>query len=94
MLHQYSWSPAWIRFIYASVCGACVVSEPMVDDKPFQAGIHYAQAAIDAMPVVIEELLKNEPERTRLVRSAEELCRTTLTLQRSVEAIKRIVTQS
>jgi len=94
MFHQYTWSPAWIRFIYASVCGACVISEPMADDQPFREGIHYAASSASAMPETIEGLLKNDSERTRLAQAARELCQSSLTLQRSVEEITEIVNRT
>ena len=94
MLHQYRWSPAWIRFGFAAQCGACVVSEPMADTQPFQADIHYASAPAAQLPEVIERLLRDDVERSRLVSAAAELCRTTLTLHHSVRQIAEIVTRS
>ena len=94
MLHQYRWSPAWIRFGFAAQCGACVVSEPMVDTQPFQADVHYAAAPAAQLPEVIQRLLRDDVERGRLVSAAEELCRTSLTLHHSVRQIAEIVTRS
>lgn len=94
MLHQYSWSPAWIRFIYASTCGACVVSEPMADNQPFQPRLHYAAATVPDMPELIETLLADDTERTRLANAARELCSRSLTLRRSVQQIRDVVTGS
>lgn len=94
MLHQYSWSPAWIRFGIAAQCGACVVSEPMPDTQPYQADIHYAPALAAQIPEVIQRLLRDEAERSRLVSAAAELGRTSLTLHHSVRQIAQIVTRS
>jgi len=94
MLHQYPWSPAWIRFGYANACGACVVSEPMPDTRPFQADLHYASAPAAQLPEVIERLLQDEAERSRLVSAAAELCKISLTLHHSVRQIAEIVTRS
>ncbi len=91
MLHQYSWSPAWIRFVHAGMGGACIVSEPVVDDQPFQPGVHYAAAPCDAMPELIERLLGDHRERERLVAASFELCTTSLTLHHSVRQIADLV---
>lgn len=94
MLHQYSWSPAWTRFIYASTCGACVVSEPMADNQPFKPGFHYAAATVPEMPALMETLLKDDMERNRLANAARELCQCSLTLRRSVQQFRDLVMRS
>lgn len=94
MLHQYPWSPAWDRFVLAAQCGACVVSEPMGDDAPFRAGVHYATAGCDRMPALIEHLVRNDVERNQLVEAAAKLCTGVLTLHNSVRKIAGIITGS
>lgn len=94
MLHQYPWSPAWDRFVLAAQCGTCVVSEPMPDDAPFQAGIHYAAAECSEMPALIKCLVHNEAERNQLVEAASRLCTENLTLHNSVRKIANIITGS
>ena len=94
MLHQYSWSPAWIRFVQAGMSGACVVSEPMVDDQPFQPGVHYAAAPCDALPELIERLLGDASERERLAAAAFKLCTTSLTMHHSVRQLVELILRS
>lgn len=86
-LHNYPWSPAWIRFSMAARCGALVVSEPSEDDQPFVAGRHYVACPMEEMPGTIIELLR-EPERCmRITQAAAELCQTELTLENSVQSL-------
>ncbi len=90
-LHSFSWSPAWIRFLFAAQCGTLVVSEPMKDEHPMVAGVHYIAASQKEMPDVICELLK-EPEKIhRLTAAASDLCHRELTLHRAVERLAQLV---
>jgi hypothetical protein len=83
-LHNYPWSPAWIRFVMAALCGAVVVSEPSEDQEPFVAGRHYAAAPAAQLPETIRVLL-NDPAGCAGIRSAAaELCRDSLTMLDSV----------
>jgi len=90
--HNFSWNPAWMRFVMASLCGAVVVSEPTIDDRPFRAGEHYIAATPAAMPDVICRLLEREPERRAIAAAAHELCKTSLTMHRSVTQICALIT--
>jgi hypothetical protein len=86
-LHNCSWDPAWIRFLMAARCGTLVVSEPMYDEHPMIAGVHYVEAALDEMPEVIGKLL-DDPAITRQVTSAAaDLCQHELTLLRATEKL-------
>ncbi len=86
-LHNYPWNPAWIRFLMAARCGTLVVSEPMNDEHPMIAGVHYVAATLDEMPGIICKLLDN-PEKIRQVTSATaHLCHHELTLLRAVERL-------
>jgi hypothetical protein len=90
-LHSFSWNPAWIRFLFAAACGTLVVSEPMNDEHPMVAGVHYIAATQNEMPDVICDLLK-EPERIhRLTAAASDLCHRELTLFRSVERLSELI---
>ena len=90
-LHNYSWNPAWIRFLIAAKCGTLVVSEPMNDEHPMVAGVHYIAAEVEEMLEVIARLLA-EPEKMRQITSAAaDLCERELTLQRVVEKLARLV---
>ena len=71
----------------AAKCGTLVVSEPMHDEHPMIAGVHYIEAALDEMPEVIGKLL-DDPAITRQVTSAAaDLCQHELTLLRATEKL-------
>lgn len=89
-LHNYSWNPAWIRFLIAAKCGTLVVSEPMNDEHPMKAGIHYAAATLEEMPEIICGLLENPKKISELVKAAANICNHDLTLSRAMERISRL----
>jgi len=93
-LHNYPWSPAWIRFLMAAACGTLVVSEPTEDDRPFMAGRHYVAATLEEMPDTIVRLLNDKEHCARITDEASALCRTELTLQNSVESLCARVSDS
>ena len=86
-LHQYSWNPAWIRFLLAAQCGTLVVSEPMNDDHPMVAGVHYIAATTEEMPEVIGKLLDDPQKICQVTSAAAHLCLHELTLLRAVEKL-------
>ena len=88
-LHNYSWNPAWIRFLLAARCGTLVVSEPMNDEHPMRAGIHYVAATPEEMPEVICNLLDNPDKIRQVVDAAAQLCEYELTLLHAVESLSR-----
>jgi hypothetical protein len=90
-LHNYSWNPAWIRFLIAARCGTLVVSEPMNDEHPMVAGVHYIAAEVDEMPEVICRLLADSAKMRQVTAAAADLCQRELSLQRSVEKLSRLL---
>jgi hypothetical protein len=86
-LHNYSWNPAWIRFLMAARCGTLVVSEPMNDEHPMVAGVHYIAATAEEMPAVIGKLLDNPEKICQVTSAAAYLCDHELTLPRAVEKL-------
>jgi hypothetical protein len=86
-LHNFSWDPAWIRFLMAARCGTLVVSEPMSDEHPMTAGVHYIEAALDEMPAVIGKLLDDPTKIRRVTLAAADLCQHELTLLRATEKL-------
>jgi hypothetical protein len=88
-LHNYSWNPAWIRFLMAAMCGTLVVSEPMNDEHPMVAGVHYIAATLDEMPEVICKLLDNPEKICQVAAAAADLCHHELTLLRTVEKLSK-----
>ena len=93
-LHNYSWNPAWIRFLLAARCGTLVVSEPMNDEHPMVAGVHYVAAKVGDMPQVIRQLLENPGRISQITSAAKQLCLGELTLLRSVEKLVSLSNQS
>jgi hypothetical protein len=83
-LYNYSWSSAWIRFLMAAKCRTLVVSEPMNDEHPMIAGIHYVSATLDEMPEVICNLLDDPVTIDRITSAAAMLCQHELTLLHAV----------
>jgi len=86
-LRSYSWDPAWIRFLIAASCGTLVVSEPMNDEHPMVAGVHYLEAAQDEMPDVIGKLLGDPAKIRQVTSAAADLCQRELTLLRATEKL-------
>jgi hypothetical protein len=86
-LHNYSWNPAWIRFLLAASCGTLVVSEPMNDEHPMVAGVHYVAADVEEMPQVIQRLLANPEIIRQMTTAAKQLCLQELALLHSVEKL-------
>lgn len=86
-LHTYAWNPAWIRFLMAARCGALVVSEPMHDEHPMIAGVHYVAATLEEMPEVICSLLDDPEKMDKITSAAASLCQNELTLLHAVEKL-------
>jgi len=86
-LRSYSWDPAWIRFLMAARCGTLVVSEPMKDEHPMVAGVHYLEATQDEMPEVIGNLLDDPAKLRQVTSAAADLCQRELTLLHATEKL-------
>jgi len=89
-LYNYSWNSAWTRFLMAASCRTLVVSEPMNDEHPMVAGVHYVAATLDEMPEVICKLLDDPDKIDRITSAAAILCQNELALLHSVEKISRL----
>ncbi len=90
-LHNFSWNPAWLRFLMAARCGTLVVSEPVDDNHPMTAGVHYVAAKLEEMPDVIGRLLEDHSEIDRMTAAADILCKSELTLLHAVEKLTHLV---
>jgi len=86
-LHRSPWNHAWIRFLIAAKCGTLVVSEPMNDEHPMVAGVHYVAATADEMPEVIAKLLDDPAKIRQVTSAAADLCQHELTLLRATEKL-------
>ena len=65
-VHKYPWDTPWMRWAMAAANGALVVSEPLADPEPFEAGRHYFEAPAEELPATIARLLAN-PDVCRAV---------------------------
>jgi hypothetical protein len=90
-LHNYSWNPAWIRFLLAAKCGTVIVSEPMNDEHPMVPGIHFISSTLEEMPDTILKLLNDSEKIQQVTKTAAELCDTELTLFQSMKKMSRFV---
>ena len=88
-LHNYSWNPAWIRFLMAARCRTLMVSEPMNDEHPMVAGVHYVAATLDEIPEVLCKLLEAPEKIDQITSAAAMLCQHELTLLHAVEKLSR-----
>lgn len=88
-LHNFSWNPAWIRFLMAARCRTLIVSEPMNDEHPMVTGIHYVAVTLDEMPEVVCKLLEDQEKIDQITSAAAILCQHELTLLHAVEKLSR-----
>jgi hypothetical protein len=88
-LYNFSWSSAWTRFLMAAMCKTLIVSEPMNDEHPMIAGVHYVSATLDEMPEVICKLLDDPEKIDRITSAAYALCQNELTLLHAAEKLSR-----
>jgi hypothetical protein len=72
------------RLMLGMANGALVVSEPMYDASPFEAGRHYVSADADELPETIRRLLADDEERGRIAAAGHRFATTEVTLERSV----------
>lgn len=78
-----------IRLLTAMACRACVLSEPIWDPRPFEPGVHYAEAPVDALAEAAQALLADEPRRTAIADAGHALALAS-PLDRSLERIVRL----
>jgi hypothetical protein len=69
-LVNYRWDLPALRFLLSIGCGALVISEPLGDTTPYQAGEHFVQADIADLPEAICYYVEREREREAIVRTA------------------------
>ena len=89
-LHNFSWNPAWIRFLMAASCGTLIVSEPMNDKHPMVDGVHYITATLDEMPETISRLLNDREKMDQITNASSLICQQELSLLSSVEKLSRL----
>ncbi|HEX2085205.1 MAG TPA: glycosyltransferase family 2 protein [Solirubrobacteraceae bacterium] len=77
----------WQRVAQAIGHGAVVVGDHSEGVAPLEPGEHFLSARPEALALVLEELLADEPRRQRMARAAYELLRDELPLRRTAELI-------
>jgi glycosyltransferase involved in cell wall biosynthesis len=70
---------------------ALVVAEPIYRPSPYRPGVHYVSASLDEMPEAIGRYLADEESRRRITDAAYRFVTEELTMERSAEAILRLV---
>jgi hypothetical protein len=86
-IHKYPWDTPWMRWAMAAASGTLVVSEPLVDAEPFEAGTHYFEAPADDLPATIARLLA-DPDLCRAVATrCGEFVRREFTLRSSLQTM-------
>lgn len=86
-LHKYPWDTPWMRFVAATVNGAAVVSEPLTDPEPFEAGVQYVEAPFDRLPATIAGLLDDKEALAALVDTCSRFVKEKLNLRSSLDTI-------
>jgi hypothetical protein len=74
------WYLGGVRFLMSMGCGAVVVSEPLLDPRPYQPGVHFIQAEPQKMVQALVYYLENETERRHIADQARHFVTTELTL--------------
>jgi hypothetical protein len=90
-LNKYPWDTPWMRWIMSVQCGCLMVSEPLSVPEPFVPGVHYVEAALEALPDTVQRLVA-EPDRIR--RMADECAAFIQKNMLTRDSLERIVTTS
>lgn len=86
-LHKYPWDTPWMRFVAAAANGAAVVSEPLTDPEPFEAGVQYIEAPFNRLPATIAGLLKDNEALAALTAACQHFVKDRLSLRSSLDTI-------
>jgi hypothetical protein len=79
-----------MRFSLGMGNGALIVSEPVADPHPFQAGVHFVEAVLPHLSDTILNYLHDEAARLRIVRAASAQLTQEYSMTRSVRHIMEI----
>jgi glycosyl transferase family 1 len=80
-----------VRMLLGMANKALVVAEPVYRPSPYRPGVHYVSASLDEMPEAIGRYLADEESRRRITDVAYRFVTEELTMERSAEAILRLV---
>ncbi|MBI3798043.1 MAG: glycosyltransferase family 1 protein [Deltaproteobacteria bacterium] len=90
---HYPWDLPGLRFLMSMGCGALVVSELLSDVIPYEAGKHFVQAEIAALPDTICYYLEHPHECQTMTRAAFQLVTREMTLQKAVAEVMKEVAE-
>lgn len=76
-----------IRLLLAIAAGAVVVTEPIQHPEPFVADTHFVQAPADELAQTVKDLVADSSRRRRIVEAGQDLLRSSLTMERSLQEI-------
>jgi hypothetical protein len=71
------WDNNCMRFSFAALNGALILTEPTLPHTPFLDGVHLVEAPIEKMADEVMYYLSHEGERTKIVEQAHQLITTT-----------------
>ncbi len=86
-LHQYPWDTPWRRFVMGMSCGAAMVSDKLIDPRPFTPGEHFIEAEPRTLAEVLLDLLADANRRRAMARRARDFITEHFTMRQSVETI-------
>jgi len=79
------------RLILGMANKCLVVSEPIYDPGPYVPGEHFIACSIDEMPDMVRYYLEHSQERQKIIDAGHRLVTETVTLERSVRKVLRLV---
>ncbi|MHC5211068.1 MAG: glycosyltransferase family protein [Planctomycetota bacterium] len=85
----FPWDTPWIRFFTAFANGAMVVSQPLVDPRPFTPGEHYVEAEEDRLAETVVRYARDENARSRIAARAAADAASRWTTHRSLQTLLR-----
>lgn len=86
-VHRIPGTFAGVRLVLALAAGVAVVTEPMVDPRPFVAGVTHLEVPVADMLPSARRLLTDEPGRRALVEAGQALLAGPLRLTASLRAV-------
>jgi hypothetical protein len=86
------WDDNSLRYYFAALNHALIVTEPTLPHTPFLPGVHLAEAPLEQMADTICYYLSHGEERQRIVDQAYQLATTELTMSKGIaQILERVV---
>lgn len=86
-IHRVPGTFVGIRLVLALAAGVAVVTEPMPDPHPFQAGVTHLEAPAERILATARALAADEPRRRQLVTAGQALLTSELAMGRVLAAV-------